>query len=433
MINIEELFKKFVENTLSKKEYEAFMSLFSDPAYKQRIEKLMNDHWEKTARLDKPLESGAGKNRQKRIEKIRGRISYHSEAENTPLRKNRQPKISTGFIYITAAVVVILVASLFILKQFPDSDRLTVTNESQQQAITLKLEDGSINVIATEDVKNITDTEGNIIGMQQGGLISYNKDVVSSQSAYNELTVPYGNQFDLILADGTQIKLNAGSWLKYPTRFTDESPREVFLKGEAYFDVTKDESNPFVVNTSEISIEVLGTEFNLSFYPEDTEINTVLVEGAVKVYNNEASEDMNSFALLTPGQKASWNKQNKKILVTDTDVELYTAWKDGVLLFRRTPFVNIQKKLERHFNITIQNENTNLETQVYTATFEGESLYEILDAFREDTPFEYTYNAANNTITITQNPSNKNAYEQKLILTNVFASSSMKAQNYFPG
>ena len=119
--------------------------------------------------------------------------------------------------------------------------------------------------------------------------------------AYNIVKVPAGQHIDLTLADGTQVSLNALSELKYPSNFAGKT-REVSLKGEAFFDVTRNEQMPFKVETFAYEIEVLGTEFNVEAYPESGEFNTTLVEGSVRLTN---SLTPNKSILLSPNQQAT--------------------------------------------------------------------------------------------------------------------------------
>ncbi|UJH92694.1 DUF4974 domain-containing protein [Antarcticibacterium sp. 1MA-6-2] len=133
----------------------------------------------------------------------------------------------------------------------------------------------------------------------------------------------------------------------------------------------------------------MGTEFNVSNYPEDSQINTVLVEGSVKIYTENKKDGKTSSRLLTPGHKAAWSNDNESMIIEKVDVSKYIAWKEGIMKFENIPFCDIRKKLERRFDVEIVNHNQLLDKQVYTATFKEESIEEVLNAFKEDTPFNY--------------------------------------------
>lgn len=278
------------------------------------------------------------------------------------------------------------------------------TNPKNSKEITLSLSNGNVEVISENGERKVYNVNGKVVGVQKGNQLNYtnNKNKQLAKLVYNELTIPYGKRFDLVLSDGTKVKLNAGTSIKYPVQFIKGKDRKVFIKGEAYFDVKKDKNHPFIVNANNINVEVLGTEFNMSFYPEDQNINTVLVEGSVKLYQNDKRNLENETVTLSPGYKAAWSKDQKKMSLLKVDVSLYTAWKDGDLLFKNTPFSNIIKKLERKFNVTIDNKYAFLNQQIYTASFlNNETIESILEYFSEETSFKYT--RENNKITIITN------------------------------
>lgn len=268
--------------------------------------------------------------------------------------------------------------------------------------VTLKLEDGSVKIIQNDKDFNILDKNGDLVGQKEDSKLVYNntpKKEQIKQLSYNVLKVPYGKRFEIELSDGSLVHLNAGSSLKYPVQFIKGQPRKIYFEGEAYFEIAKDKEHPFLINVEDINISVLGTQFNLSFYPEDPEINTVLVEGSVLLYEEGKENDKESSVLLTPNHKASWNKSKKEMKVDKVDISTFVAWKDGILLFKNMPFINIIKKLERHFDLTIENQYEFLNNQKYTASFDLENIEDILESFKEDTPFEYT--KSNNKIIIT--------------------------------
>ena len=140
---------------------------------------------------------------------------------------------------------------------------------SLDNVITLKLENGETKIIQNDAEESIVNNKGNVLGVQKGNIINYkNKSTEEETLVYHTLKVPYGEQFQLILSDGSHIKLNAGTSLKYPVKFIKGENRQVYLIGEAFFDVAEDKEHPFVVNTDELNVRVLGTKFNIASYPE---------------------------------------------------------------------------------------------------------------------------------------------------------------------
>lgn len=246
----------------------------------------------------------------------------------------------------------------------------------EEQSITLELENGTIEIIDPSGAREVRDPKGNLIGKQNGSTIVYSKNGENTDLTYNTLKVPYGKRFDLQLSDGTQISLNSGSSLRYPVTFLENGDRQVFLTGEAYFNVAEDLKHPFTVNASTLNVEVLGTEFGIAAYPEDSASDVILVEGSVAMYSGMI--DSNTPTKLVPGDKGSMDKISAGITVERVNTNVYTAWRDGELVFRKMPLDNILKKLERHYNITIVNQNAALGKEVFNASFKNQPIEKVL-------------------------------------------------------
>ncbi len=178
------------------------------------------------------------------------------------------------------------------------------------------------------------------------GLLDYfsaNKSAKGIAPSINTLTTPRGGQYQIVLADGTKVFLNAESYIKYSTTFTGKK-REVELIGEAYFEVAKNPSMPFIVHTSKGSIEVLGTHFNVNAYPKEAEMKATLLEGSVKV--SHAGKGI----LIIPGQQA---KVDQDIKICEVDVNEIVAWKNDEFYFNNTAFSEVLRQLERWYDIDI--------------------------------------------------------------------------------
>ncbi|NOY95585.1 MAG: DUF4974 domain-containing protein [Chlorobi bacterium] len=174
----------------------------------------------------------------------------------------------------------------------------------------------------------------------------------TESSVVVQTLIPYGSHSKIILDDSTVVYLNAGSKLIHPSRFEGKK-REVVLFGEAYFDVSKNPEKPFIVKTSSLSIKVLGTKFNVSSYPEDNYIQTVLEEGSVSVMRNNSSL-FEKEILLKPNQMLLFNKESQKSKIEYANIEFYTLWKEGLLKFKDQDLSRVIKQLERYYNITIK-------------------------------------------------------------------------------
>ena len=286
-----------------------------------------------------------------------------------------------------ASILLIAICSTYLVYQNLTRKENFIADTDQ---IILDLGNGKTEIIQENGSKKIVDINGNVIGFQQANRIVYTtSNKISEKEIINKLTVPYGKHFELVLSDGTIITLNSGTSIEYPSQFSNNKKREVSLNGEAFFNVAKDTLHPFVVNANQLKVRVLGTQFNVSAYPEEKNISTVLVEGLVALYNNDVY-NINSTTLLKPGVKGVYNTDKQTFSTKKVDTKIYTSWRTGTLIFRDISFKNIIKRLERNYNITIVNNNKKLDQQYFNASFNAkESVEEILSTFSKSYPFNY--------------------------------------------
>jgi transmembrane sensor len=293
--------------------------------------------------------------------------------------------------YKYAASIAILISVVYFYNQNETSKIQLDTIPSE--SITLKMDDGKIKIIDDKGSFKIKDKKGTILGRQNGSAIVYNNKNKTEKLVYNTLTVPYGKRFALKLSDGTKVNLNAGTSLRYPVKFIEGQNRQVFIeKGEAYFNVTKDAKHPFIVSNDKVNVRVLGTQFNISSYPEDSNVSTVLVEGSVSLYNIGDKYESKKATILKPGYKADWNKNNKSINIEKADIEIHTAWINGRIILKHMKFDAIIKKLERHYNVEITNNNTSLANEFITATFDIETIEQVFEVLNEIHSIDYKIN-----------------------------------------
>ena len=319
------------------------------------------------------------------------------EALLREIRKDKSIyKLQSYFKYAAAIVLFLGLAYSYQQGFFKGHNQLVIENEY----VTLELENGKVEVIIENEQKEITDNKGNEVGHVKGNQINYKSKKEIEKLVYNELTIPYGKRFDLILSDGTKVKLNSGSSIKYPQQFINGKDRKVFLKGEAFFEVAKDMAHPFIVNTDELNIRVLGTKFNVSSYLEDEDVNTVLVEGSVSLYEKGEKFNSQKSSLLDPGHKAEWNKIQALLSIEKVDTSIYTGWMEGKIVFDHLPFENILKKLERHYNVSIICNDVKLNKEKFTATFDIETIEQILNSFNKN--YKLNFVIENNQIIINQ-------------------------------
>ena len=159
---------------------------------------------------------------------------------------------------------------------------------------------------------------------------------------YNSLKIPVGGFYKLVLSDGTKVWLNADSELKYPVRFVG-GKREVYLKGEGYFQVSKDSCRQFIVHLQNSEITVLGTAFNVSAYEDEAHVYTTLEEGRVAFYSRQNKQRI----LLKPGMQSDMEVATGKTVVSEVDPSLYSAWIEGRFVFQSLDLESILRQLQR--------------------------------------------------------------------------------------
>lgn len=207
------------------------------------------------------------------------------------------------------------------------------------------------------DGKNVSinQKESTVEYRADGKIVINSQDTLAAEpttqkQTINQLVIPFGKNSSITLPDGTIAYLNAGSRLVYPNFFAGKN-REVILVGEGFFEVAPNEKMPFVVQTNDLNVVALGTKFNLSAYPTDNTIETVLVEGKVKINLNDPS--FKKEYTLEPSQLATYNRTSAETNVKNVDVINYVSWHEGYLNFESADLSRIVKKLERYYNINI--------------------------------------------------------------------------------
>jgi len=193
----------------------------------------------------------------------------------------------------------------------------------------------------------VVSTQG--IQYTDGSLI---KNTHSKNGGWNTIITPRGGQYAITLSDGSKITLNAASSLKYPSSFSGQSSRSVQLTGEAFFEIAKDSEHPFIVESDDQQIKVLGTTFNLSNYPT-LPTQTTLVEGSIQLQARKTTSGNKTNAsqplTLTPGEQST--KTGTQFRVEQVDTDLATAWKNGKTQFEKADLKTIMQMLERWYGI----------------------------------------------------------------------------------
>ncbi|MEC3907873.1 FecR domain-containing protein [Tamlana sp. 2201CG12-4] len=370
------LIHKFIDGTISAEELLVLHEKLKDEHHQNELKSFVRDNYDLNLALI-----------QSNIDDAYKKVT-HAIKDQQPSRPLR--KLVPNWVKY-AAVAVVFIAVGYIYQQNSQSlkSQVPVTIVPGEEPITLELDNGKIITLDLSQNKVVADSKGKVIGKQNEDQLNYSSKSDASELVYNTLKVPYGKQFELVLSDGTKVFLNAGTELRYPVSFIKGQDRLVYLEsGEVFMDVTQNKAQPFIVNTDGLNIEVLGTEFNVSSYPEDKDIAVVLVEGLVGLTSKKsAKKDM---VKLIPGQLGAVNRASQEIEVEKVNINIYTAWMSGHLFFRNESFDNILTKLERHYNVEIENENAELGKIHFDASFNKIEIDSVLSFFNDSYKIDYT-------------------------------------------
>lgn len=260
--------------------------------------------------------------------------------------KNKNVFIPRWYWAVAVAILFFSVSALFFYQEESTAPVSVAITPGSSKAM-LVLNNGNIIDLSKRKTEVITNQKLSI--KTDGTQLSYSvtedsKDEPTDE--YNELIIPKGGEFTLTLSDGTKVWLNSQSKIKYPVIFNNIT-REVYLEGEAYFEVAKDAHRPFHVNTkNNVCVEVLGTSFNVRSYSDENSVETVLEEGIVRMSQGKDA------VVLKPGHKATY-RPNEPIQTTTVNTELYTAWRHGQYIFMDESVENILKQLSRWYDIEV--------------------------------------------------------------------------------
>jgi transmembrane sensor len=224
-----------------------------------------------------------------------------------------------------------------------------------------------------------------IIGIIMSGLVFY--FTFTKEPVYITAIAPVGSVSQLVLADSTIVYLNAGSQIRYSPE-TKSKTREVFLEGEAWFEVIKNEDKPFIVHTSYYNVRVTGTRFNVKSYEEDQQISTTLEEGEVVISSSEHFKLAENIRL-KPGEQAVFNKKNREILVKRVDTPLFTSWRNNKLTLLNLNVKEMIVLFERKYGVDIIVKDHDILEYHYTGTIKNESLLEMLEIIKFTLPIQY--------------------------------------------
>jgi len=310
--------------------------------------------------------------------------SYEYLKAKLPLKQETKVIRIWPRVAVAASIAVLLGTGIFYFTK--TKEQIPQVAEKPQEIAPggnrgiLTLSNGKQIVLADISAKDTIAKEGEedevTIKMGANGVITYiiNPNTVASKAdanLFNTLSTPTGGQYNIVLADGTKVYLNAVSSIKYPTQFNGDQ-RIVELDGEAYFEVAKNKNKPFIVKSGDQDIEVLGTHFNVHAYDNESVVKTTLLEGSVAVnYKNQK-------AILKPGQQSNVSEKFNKITIKQVDTEAAIAWKNGRFKFDNADLKTVMRQLERWYGIKVEYRGDVSDVRFNGGTFMNKNLSEVL-------------------------------------------------------
>ncbi len=350
-----------------------FIDLIKDDKFIQLVKESKNpDHLLENLILKNPENSKdiqyafefimLAKNDQKTLNRNDANTILKSIEKRLQKNKQKDKTYISGLKIASVIFIIVALGSLLFyyqitkdpLKQFAEKDQ----GKGDQALIILS--NGSEHVLASNDSKidyNFSLGEV-IIEKKEKEEEKLRNSAATNLTVLNQVIVPYGQRQRIVLSDGTTVKLNAGSKMAFPAVFSGKN-REVYLKGEGFFEVHKDSCHPFIVKTDFVDVKVLGTTFNISAYEDESVASTVLVEGSVNVSQKNKILGNQSF-VLSPGEGCFYSVNDEKSDIRNIDVNFYTSWKDGIYQFKNMPLLELVRKVKKYYNIPIQIEGQEL-------------------------------------------------------------------------
>lgn len=313
------------------------------PEEKRILEEWYNQGQDEPVHILPHFARGEEAHEQRMLAVIRKRIA----ARRNPLRR-----------YWPAAAAILLLCGLgggywLMMDRSRPADAIVqhhgVTPGSDKASLTLA--DGSV-IALDSNVNGMLVRQGvSSVVNTAGGQLVYEAtaEQAGAPLLFNTLITPRGGQYKLTLPDGSKVWLNAASSIRFPTAFTGRE-RKVEVSGEVYFEVAKAPSMPFRVVTDGMTVEVLGTHFNVNAYNDEAEINTTLLEGRVKV----TAQATRAEQLLLPGQQSRLGKNGALRLFADVDLQEAVAWKNGYFQFNGENIRSVMRKLARWYDVDVE-------------------------------------------------------------------------------
>ncbi|MGE7777165.1 FecR family protein [Chitinophaga sp. NPDC101104] len=290
------------------------------------------------------------------VDRFRGLLSDH-----VAMQTAKGARVRRMYVWRAAAACVVLIAvsvagwQLWNKSSRPAADTPAVAAKDNNDVLPgrptaqLVMGDGTAVLLDERSEQGLREKDGTRIGRSKGQLTYDAAAGTGNETIYNTLTTPRGGEYKITLPDGSQVWMNAGSSLRFPTRF-DGNERTVYLTGEAYFDIAPKSAQPFFVQMKNgTKVAVLGTGFNIMAYEDESAVNTTLVNGKVKVISPNGKD-----VVLAPEQTASLSRESGELNIAAADVSKVIAWKEGMFEFDDDDISTVMRQLARWYDVEVK-------------------------------------------------------------------------------
>ncbi|MBL7968495.1 MAG: DUF4974 domain-containing protein [Prolixibacteraceae bacterium] len=380
-IDFEIIWKKIHSRVTEDEEFILNQWIAKDASHRKYYENALRYYAQGTQFSNSPAEL------KKALKKIHRKAGIHDQYRNTRI---------VALTSIAASILFLVYFQFFrvnsIEKNIEAPLAQSIVHGSNKAVLILA--DGSEHDLSSGQ-NTVIDADGAEI-KNTGTKLEYTSKIGSAAGMkFNTLKIPRGGEYFLVLSDSTKVWLNSETTLRFPVQFASDI-RTVELTGEAYFEVAKNENIPFVVKSSDQQIRVLGTQFNVSSYPDDQNIYTTLVEGKVEISLNSSPE---TILTLKPNEQCLLARNNSQMVKKSVDVSPYIAWKDGRFVFQDQPLQDIMKTLSKWYDVEVIFENEADKELRFTGNLERYAEFGGILAKIERTN-EVEFEIVNNVITI---------------------------------
>ncbi|HEX6428019.1 MAG TPA: FecR family protein [Niastella sp.] len=359
----QELLDKYLTGSLTEQEWKIFSELLNVPEHKDRLAAIID-----TELAEHAFEGEPDNNMLAAIqENLYNNMQAGKERSASIIRYMKRLAAAAVFIMMLSGVAWWLVSKKPVQPELAKENKVkkeTPLVPGGNRAI-LKLSDGTEIILdSAGDGTLVQQGQAKVIKLKDGQLSYQSSANTSAEPVYNTISTPRGGQYQLILADGSKVWLNASSSLRYPASFSGKE-RKVELTGEGYFEVAKNTTMPFHVQVNNIDVEVLGTHFNINSYTDEPAIRTTLLEGSVKVVNRQSADGPaqkrdemaknNVFAaVLKPGEQAIAAAHSPLTIDHSPDIDEVMAWKNGLFQFKAADIKAILRQAERWYDVQFE-------------------------------------------------------------------------------